>query len=169
MRCVLPQDKEKINQVAHELKEMYGYGFSFSQVARKTGWSETTVRKYFDKDWYPGKYFQMPIKTEKIPKTLEHPGLYMLSQQIVEDGHIINLIKVGQSTNLKKRLHSYQGMNPFAKCVDTMELLAEDLDEYEKAYHTMLGTKNKRYGQTEWFVCDDEQYNYWINKKFSLK
>jgi hypothetical protein len=163
MKYVRPKDKEKINEVARELD---GLGkLTWDRLAQKTGWSATTVRKYYDKDWYPGKYFQKPMKKTAIPEGLEHPGVYLLAYQSVVDGKIVNLVKVGQSKNLKKRLSSYQGMNPFVKCIDTKFIPEEDLDAEEKFYHMVLGMKNVQYGGTEWFICSDEEYNYWINRK----
>lgn len=163
MKYVKPQDKEKINEIARELEK--AGRFTWDRLAQKSGWSTTTVRKYYDKDWYPGKFFQKPMKIKPMPSDLEHPGIYLLAYQSVVDGKIINLVKVGQSKNLKKRLASYQGMNPFVKCIDTKFVLEEDLDSEEAFYHTVLGMKNVRYGNTEWFICSDEEYAYWSNRK----
>lgn len=159
MRYTTPKDIEHINEVARELGSRID--FSWKTLAAKTKWSETTVRKYYDKDWFPGKYYKKPIKVEHSNKDLEYAGLYMLAQQIVENGKIINLIKVGKSTNLRKRLDSYHGMNPFAKCIATKKVFKEDLDKCEKDFHLILGVKNTRYGNTEWFICSDEEYAKW--------
>ena len=164
MRYTTPKDVEQINEVARELEE--NSAFSWKKLAAKTNWSETTVRKYYDKDWFPGKYFKKPLKAEAVSNELNYSGLYMLSQQIVDNGKILNLIKVGQSTNIQKRLTSYQGMNPFAKCIATKRLYEEDLNKWEKCYHLLLGTKNVRYGNTEWFICSDEEYQRWLQKGF---
>lgn len=164
MRYTTPKDIELINEIARELEEKSA--FSWQKLASKSKWSISTVRKYYDKDWYPGKYFTKPKKIETISKELEYAGLYMLSQQIVDNGQIINLIKVGQSSNIQKRLMSYQGMNPFAKCIATKKLYEEDLDKWEKHYHLLLGINNIRYGNTEWFICTDDEYNKWQQKGF---
>ena len=166
MRCVTPKDQEKINRVAREMEKLRPL-YSWGDLAKKVGWSATTVRRYYDDYWYPGKYYQEPIKLEPIRKELEYPGLYMLAQRIVEDDKIINLLKIGQSTNIKKRLASYRGSNPFAKLIDTRETYKEDLDEFEKQYHLLLGQKNQRYGNTEWFICSDEEFERWTKKGFS--
>lgn len=166
MRIVSYKDKEYINKIARKLEKQCRY-FSWKDLADKTGWSTTTVKRHFDKDWYPGKYYQEPMEVKPLSKELEYPGIYMLAQRIIEDdGRVLNLIKVGQSINIKKRLNSYRTSNPFAKCIDTKEIFEEDLKEYEKEYHYLLGRDNTRYGNTEWFICDDEQYNYWITEGF---
>ena len=54
--CDTEDDKEKINEVARELEK--AGRFTWDRLAQKSGWSTTTVRKYYDKDWYPGKFFQ---------------------------------------------------------------------------------------------------------------
>lgn len=164
MKYVDPKEKERINKFIHE--NIKSFGFSWQWAADRLGWSVTTVRKYYDKEWYPEKYFKNPIKTTPVAKELEYSGLYLLAQQVVVDGKILNLIKIGQSTNLRKRLMSYQGMNPFAKCIDTLVCSPEKLNESETAYHKMLGAKNQRYGNTEWFICSDEEYNKWLQYKF---
>jgi hypothetical protein len=163
MRCVTPKDQELINEIGHELKKRGQ--LTWSKLASKTGWSATTVSKYFDKNWSPGKYFQKPLKIQPIDIELAHSGLYLIAFQSIVDGKIVNLVKVGQSKNLKNRLASYQGMNPFVKCVDTKYVPQDELDAEEHFYHMLLGTKNTRYGNTEWFICDDEQYNYWTHRK----
>ena len=166
MRYVTPKDIEKINSLINEMQGTWS--FSFNKVAKRTGWSETTVRKYYDKDWYPGKYFQTPIKTTQYSTELDHAGLYLLVERIVNENNvIINLVKVGQATNLKQRLDSYKGSNPFAKCIDTLQCHKDDLNELEHAYHQLLGMKNTRYGKTEWFICNDEQYNWWLENKLN--
>ena len=164
MRYVTPKDIEKINEVAHEMEGTWA--FSFNKVANKTGWSVTTVRKYYDKDWYPGKYYQKPVKSKKYTNNLNYSGLYLLIQRIIDNyDNIINLVKVGQAHDLKQRLDSYKGSNPFATCIDVLPCHKDDLNELEKAYHMLLGTKNKRYGKTEWFICDDEQFEWWKEHK----
>lgn len=168
MRLVNNKDKEHINKIARKLKKQCPY-FSWKDLAVKTGWSTTTVRRHYDENWYPGKYFQEPIESRKISKDLEFSGLYMLAQRIIEDDKILNLIKVGKSNNIKQRLQSYKGTNPFAKCIDTREVFPEDLSEYEKEYHYLLGKDNIRYGNTEWFICNDEQFKYWTEKGFGFR
>ena len=163
--CVTYQEIENINEAVREMQRLMGWGFSWNRAASKLKRAPATIQKYFDEDWYPGKYYQKPKKVAKIPKELEHAGIYLLAQQVVVDGKIINLVKVGKSTNLCSRLASYQGMNPLAKCIDTLELYPEDLDRNEQSYHSLLGIKNKRYGNTEWFICDDAEYNYWTHYK----
>lgn len=162
-----PQEIEKINKIGHELYNYSPYFFSWEKLARKTGWSATTVRKYYDKEWYPGKYFKDKIKAESISKDLGC-GIYMLAQRIVENDEILNLIKVGKSKNLTSRLKDYVGMNPFAKCVDTFQCDPEDVDDLEKTYHMLLGRNNHRYGNTEWFVCDESQYKFWLDHKLNF-
>lgn len=165
MNYVTPKDIEKINELIVEMNRDWLHTWQW--VADKSGWSISTVKKYYDKDWYPGKYYQKPIQTEKINYS-HQSGIYLLAQQIFENGQVINLIKVGQSTNLDKRLKSYVGMNPFAKCIATKNYRSEDLNQVEELYHNFLGIKNRRYGNTEWFICDDEQYNWWLENKLSL-
>ena len=164
MKYVDFKEKERINRFIHE--NIDSYGFSWQWAADRLGWSVTTIRKHYDKDWYPEKYYKSAIKTTPIEKELEYSGLYLLAQQVVVDGKIINLIKVGQSKNLRKRLMSYQGMNPFAKCIDTIACVPDKLDAAEASYHKRLGVKNQRYGNTEWFICSDEEYNKWLQYKF---
>lgn len=164
---MIPSEIEKINKLGHEMNKTIF--FSWQKLANKTGWSVTTVRKYYDKDWYPGKYYQEPIKIRTNYNELNNQaGIYLLAQQIIENNEILNLIKIGQSKNLKKRLNSYKGMNPFVKCIDTLSCDIDDLDQIEQAGHLLLGTKNKRYGNTEWFICTEEQYNYWLKHKLDL-
>ena len=92
----------------------------------------------------------------------------MLAEQIVENNKIINLLKTGQATNLKKRLNSYKGSNPFARCIDTLKCDKNDLNEIERLSHEILGMKNHRYGKTEWFICSDEQYEWWMKHKLDI-
>ena len=166
MKYVTQKDKEKINEIAH--KKLQNIFYTWEDIAKSTGWSVSTVKKYYDKDWTPGKYFKGHIDLEKIPKNLAQPGLYMLAQQIIINGETINLIKVGKSLNLKRRLMEYNGMNPFVQVIDTRCYDKDEIGFWETKYHMTLNINNKRYGNTEWFVCDDEQYNYWINKKLTL-
>lgn len=165
MNYVTPKDKEEINETIYNLKNTWS--FSWANIAKRTGWSVTTVRNHYDENWFPGKYYKKPIPATAIFANRQ-PGVYLLAQQVVEDGKIINLIKVGKSTDLYKRLTSYKGMNPFAKCVDTLNCSEEELDKLEKDFHLLLGTKNQRYANTEWFICDDKQYNYWLENKFNI-
>lgn len=167
MRFVTLKDQEEINRIAREMDRKKPY-YSWSDLARKTGWSTSTVRRYYDENWEPGKYYQEPIKTKSIKEELAYPGLYMLGQRVLKDNKIINLIKVGQSTNIKKRLASYKGTNPYAELIDTREAYKEDLKELEKEYHFLLGIKNQRYNNTEWFVCTNEEYEYWTTRGFGL-
>ena len=163
MNYVTPKDREEINEIVHDLKK--SITFSWAIAARRTGWSATTVRKYYDENWYPGKYFQKPVPAAKIKYNCK-PGLYLLAQQIVEDNQIIKLIKIGKSKCLYQRLNSYKGMNPFAKCIDIYNCSPEELDDLEKSYHIRLSAKNRRYANTEWFICTDEEFDYWSNYKF---
>ena len=161
-----PQEIERINKIGHELYNHSPYFFTWSKLANKTGWSTTTVRKYYDKEWYPGKYFKEKMKIEPVSNCLGC-GIYMLAQQVVENHKILNLIKVGKSKNLSSRLKDYVGMNPFAKCIDVFQCDVEDLDKLEKTYHMILGKDNRRYGNTEWFICDDKQFQYWLDNKLN--
>ena len=166
MRYVSAQDKEKINEIAYNMKDTYL--FTWANLARKTGWSPTTVRNHYDKDWYPGKYYKKPVQTIQYSNDLEYPGIYLLGERIIEDDKIINLLKIGKGQNLKKRLDNYKGSNPFAKCIDTLRCDIDDLDEIERLGHEILKTKNHRYGKTEWFICSDEQYQWWMEHKLNI-
>ena len=166
MKYVGPQDVEKINKIAHHMRDKYYC--SWRDIAQKTEWSITTVRKYYDKNWFPGKYYQEPIEIENINKELDYTGIYLMGQQIYEEGAIIHLIKVGKAINIRNRLSAYRTHNPFAKLIDTKKYDIKDLDKIEKTYHNLLGIKNKRYGNTEWFVCSEEEYNKWLKQKLYL-
>ena len=168
VKYVTPKEIEKINETVYEMKRLKGWTFSWSQAGSKLKRAPSTVQKYYDENWYPGKYYQKPVKVEKIPKTLDYAGIYLLAQQVVDNGKIINLVKVGKSLNLRNRLASYQGMNPMAKCIDTLELYPDDVDNVEKAYHMLLGHKNVRYGNTEWFICSDDEYQKWTHHKLHI-
>ena len=165
MNYVTPKDQEEINEVI--ATSGHAWTFSWANIARRTGWSVSTVRKYYDPNWYPGKYYQKPISITNIHHNTK-PGIYLLAQQIVEDNQIINLIKIGKSKNIYERLNTYKGMNPFAKCIDILNCHEDELTELENLCHKYLGIKNRRYGGTEWFVCDDEEYQWWLKNKLKI-
>ena len=162
------KEKEHINEVVHEMKKYMGWMFSWTKAGLKLKRAPETVKRHYDKDWCPGKYFTKPTVSKKYSNDLEYAGLYLLAQQVINNGQIINLVKVGKSTNIKKRLLSYQGTNPFVKCISTLRVYEDDLDRMEKQYHALLGAKNSRYGNTEWFICSDEEYEKSINHTLSI-
>lgn len=92
----------------------------------------------------------------------ETSGLYMLSQIICNPTNPeeqLYLIKVGKSTNLKQRIRSYKGANPFAKCIAYKKLPRSQIDKAEIKAHIFLGNKKgTRCNNTEWYAVSDHHY-----------
>lgn len=100
-------------------------------------------------------------------------GLYMLAE-IVSPANRPNeqyyLIKIGQSTNLKNRINSYKGMNPFACCIDTLLCPSKDLDALELYWHDKLaGFGGHSQAGTEWYVMPKDRYEKLIELGFKYK
>lgn len=165
--AVTYDELETINYAIYMRKK--DYTMTWNDVADLTGRSITTVKKYYDKNWFPGKYAQKePVKDTRDFNKLEYPGVYMLTQQVIEDNKVLNLIKVGKSTNIRKRLDSYKTSNPTAKVIDTQKCHIGDIDKLEKVYHTFLSHRGKKYKNTEWFVVNDEYYEYFLSHKLDF-
>ena len=127
---------------------------------------------------------ETPIEEKRIHKELKtkfpiHPnikielpdkaGLYLLCQ-IVSPAHLPStrfyLVKVGKSTNLHKRVNAYNGMNPFASCVDYKRYPPSQVDNAEIRYHEKMEKKWTRQGNTEWFVVPESDYVNILAKGF---
>ena len=98
-------------------------------------------------------------------------GIYMLAQAVcipnrINERHF--LIKVGMSTHLNDRIKSYKGMNPFAICVDTLELPEHKIREEENKWHNFLRTKFDPIGQ-EWFSVKQDAYISFLEAGFKAK
>ena len=88
-------------------------------------------------------------------------GLYLLAQIICitsRPNEKYFIVKVGKSQNLAKRIQSYRGMNPFATCIDILEIKSNKVDEMEIKYHMMLNKKYERQLNTEWYVVPEEEF-----------
>ena len=151
---------EKINRSRRNFKDE-----TPAQFARHMGYPYSTIKEVLDENWYPGKYY---TETEVDYDKYLGSGLYFLIQQVIYDNEVLNLIKVGKSKDLQQRIKSYKGMNPFARCIDIFQCEPDRITALEQEYHKLLGEKNKRFENTEWFICNDEQYQYWINQTFDL-
>ena len=162
-KCMTLKEIERLNRIIRKIEECNGEK-SLAYIARSSGYPVETIKKYYDEKWYSNKYYQ---ETDIDPEMVYGAGLYLLAQQIISDGKIINLLKIGQSKTLNQRLSSYKTTNPFARCIDILECKPEELTKLEHGYHVLLEQENERFRNTEWFVCDDEHYNYWLNHKFN--
>ena len=101
----------------------------------------------------------------------ETAGLYMLGQIICNPENPEEqffLIKVGKSTNLKQRIRSYEGANPFAKCISYIKLPKSQIDKAEVKAHVLLGNmKGTRCNGTEWYAMSEHHYIQFLKFGFS--
>lgn len=96
-------------------------------------------------------------------------GLYLLAQVICitsRPNEKYFIIKVGKSQNLAKRIQSYRGMNPFATCIDTLEIVSNRVDETEIKYHMMLSKRYERQLNTEWYIVSEEEFEKIVKNGF---
>lgn len=166
MRYVTPKDIERINEIVYQFKSQNQL-FFWTDIGKMTGWSANTARKYYDKDWYPQKYYKTETISLSQNKYSCEPGLYMLKNIQIINEETKYLIKVGKSINLNKRITSYVGANPFAICVSTILCPREDLSTKEKEYHMVLQTMGHRCGNTEWFSLPKDKFDYICEHGFS--
>lgn len=93
------------------------------------------------------------------------PGIYLMIQIIRDkyDKQSHYAIKVGKSSNLRKRVNSYRGMNPGCACIDVLE--CQDYDRREKIYQEKI-IKSGAYlcGGNEWFSIPKEDYDRILEK-----
>lgn len=90
----------------------------------------------------------------------EKPGIYLLVQIIrdLEDNNSYYAIKVGKSSNLRKRVKSYKGMNPGCACIDFFSCYNYSEQE-EKFHNKIMQAGGYCCGGNEWFSISKENFN----------
>lgn len=99
-------------------------------------------------------------------KLTDKPGIYLMAQIIrnLEDNQSFYAIKVGKSSNLRKRVNSYKGMNPGCICIDIME--CQDYDRREKIFQEKIIEFGGYLcaGGREWFSIPKENFDKVLEK-----
>lgn len=102
----------------------------------------------------------------------EKNGVYMLGN-ITSPANRPNeqyfLIKVGKSTNLKNRISSYKGMNPFAALIDIKLCPKSKLDDIESFWHNKLDKIGHCQNGTEWYIVPKFYYEKFLTSGFNTK
>lgn len=178
----LCDSKEKVDAIQNAINNLDYSNFEVKKLTLQTG--QYFLKEGKQVDFVPFKK-ETPLEEKIIYDKLstkynidggikikwpEKPGLYLFCQ-IVSPCHRpkekFYIIKVGKSQNLNKRIQSYNGMNPFATCIDVKLLPSKDVDMMETKYHMQLNKKYLRQGGTEWFIVPEEDYINILNLGFN--
>ena len=99
----------------------------------------------------------------------DFPCLYMLGQASFENGKEKYFVKVGRTTNIKKRLKSYQHSNPsfelFGICA--VAKVRRNLSKAEKRWHIYFNYFGLQVGKTEWAEVSKDFYDFYKSYGFS--
>lgn len=160
-RYVTNIDIEEINRTYYELQQLNPHGFvSLQEVANKTGWSKSTVKKYLSNNYKPPKAIKEKIQKRK--ENNEFAGLYLMIMEAKD-----YFIKVGQSKNIAQRLKQYKTENPLAKCIDTLPCRENELNQKESFFHKQLNILGEQVEHTEWYKISKKDLDKIKNHKFN--
>lgn len=97
-------------------------------------------------------------------------GLYLIGtiNYDIRNGKVLYFVKVGKSTNLKRRIKEYDTHNPFMVKIGYKNIEKEKLDEKEKLCHDKLKEVGFTVFSDEWFCVSETVFYKIYNRKWKF-
>jgi hypothetical protein len=98
--------------------------------------------------------------SEKVDTSIHISGLYFMHTMSIIDGRAIYAVKIGQSSDIGRRMYTYRTHTPFCMLGGVCEVRSALVDEYENICHIKL----HNYAlpniicSGEWEIVSEENY-----------
>lgn len=185
----LPNDTDSEMRWAQVACLYWRFHKTEKEIAEITGYTLSTVKSYIYKyqsleEYYDDFFnFDTPKKTKRVRTPLKtfddgypvreiptESGLYLVGSVYINPytKRIYYWIKVGLSTNLRKRLKGYRSENPMVWIADILEMGDDLIGTMEHECHIALSDVAQGIAPNtdEWFIVDEETYFDICNKGF---